>query len=68
MRALRLIADWEPRADYRPSDYEEETHRTVSGSKVWRNPRLELSQVPEPAPGESRMSARGCARCGAATS
>jgi len=66
MRALRLIADWEPRADYRPSEYEEETHRSTSGSKVWRNPRLELSQVPEPALGEYDVliEVANCGICG----
>jgi 2-desacetyl-2-hydroxyethyl bacteriochlorophyllide A dehydrogenase len=66
MRALRLIADWEPRADYRPSEYEEETHRTTSASKVWRNPRLELSQLPEPTLGEHDVliEVASCGICG----
>jgi threonine dehydrogenase-like Zn-dependent dehydrogenase len=66
MRALRLIADWEPRAGYTPSDDELETHRTSSGSKVWRSPRLELSDLPEPALGEHDVliEVANCGICG----
>jgi scyllo-inosose 3-dehydrogenase len=66
MRALRLIADWEPRDDYRPSEYEEETRRTTSGSKVWRNARLELAEVPDPTPGahEVLIEVANCGICG----
>jgi len=66
MRALRLIADWEPRPGYTPSPYEEETRRTYRGSQVWRNPRLELFQAPEPAPGEHEVLVEiaNCGICG----
>jgi threonine dehydrogenase-like Zn-dependent dehydrogenase len=66
MRALRLIADWEPRADYQTTDDEEEMRRTSSGSKVWRNPRLELSTMPEPSLGEHdvMIEVANCGICG----
>jgi (R,R)-butanediol dehydrogenase/meso-butanediol dehydrogenase/diacetyl reductase len=66
MRALRLIADWEPRAGYVPSEAEEETRRTYSGSRVWRNPRPELREVPDPAPGEHEVivEVANCGICG----
>ena len=66
MRALRLIADWEPRSGYTPSPYEEETRRTYSASKVWRSPRLELFQAPDPTPGEYEVliEVANCGVCG----
>jgi 2-desacetyl-2-hydroxyethyl bacteriochlorophyllide A dehydrogenase len=66
MRALRLIADWQPRSGYTPSPYEEETRRTYSGSKVWRNPNLELFEVPDPAPREHEVlvEVANCGICG----
>ena len=66
MRALRLIADWQPRSGYTPSPYEEETRRTYSGSKVWRNPKLELFEVPDPAPREHEVlvEVANCGICG----
>jgi threonine dehydrogenase-like Zn-dependent dehydrogenase len=66
MRALRLIADWYPRADYAPTEYEVELRRSSHGSKVWRNPRLELSEVPEPQLGEYEVMVEvvNCGICG----
>jgi scyllo-inosose 3-dehydrogenase len=66
VRALRLIAGWSPRAGYAPSAYEEETRRTYSGAQVWRNPRLELCQVPDPSPGEHEVliEVANCGICG----
>jgi len=66
MRALRLIADWNPRIGYAPSAYEEETRRTYSGAKVWRHPRLELCQMPDPAPGshDVLIEVANCGMCG----
>ncbi len=48
MNALRLLADWQPKASYQPNPREQETHRVLSGSQVWQNPRLEYGPVPEP--------------------
>lgn len=48
MKALQLIADWQPKANYHPSEREQKTHRTFASSQVWKNARLELSTLPDP--------------------
>jgi scyllo-inosose 3-dehydrogenase len=48
MNALQLLADWQPKATYQANQRELETHRVLSGSQVWRNPRLEFGQVATP--------------------
>jgi scyllo-inosose 3-dehydrogenase len=48
MKALRLHADWRPRAGYTPSDEETRSLKAKAGSMVWKDPSLELSSVPDP--------------------
>lgn len=47
MRALQLSADWQPKSDYQLSEEETRTQKVKSGSSVWRNPRLELTTLPD---------------------
>ncbi len=49
MNALRLHADWHPRPGYTPTPTEIETRIAQTGSAIWRNPRLEYGDIPEPA-------------------
>ncbi|MCL6431408.1 MAG: hypothetical protein K6V36_11220, partial [Anaerolineae bacterium] len=49
MKALVLTADWDPRPGYVPSDWEETTRKAITGSSVWRHPRLEVKEAPQPA-------------------
>ncbi|MGC9529272.1 MAG: scyllo-inosose 3-dehydrogenase [Candidatus Bipolaricaulaceae bacterium] len=66
MQALVLQAKWEPRDTYQVSEFETKTGKAVEGSSVWRHPRLELKQVPEPTagPGELLLRVRACGVCG----
>jgi scyllo-inosose 3-dehydrogenase len=48
MNALQLIADWNPKPNYQPSELELQTRKVKSGSSVWHNPRLELNELPDP--------------------
>ena len=66
MNALRLLADWQPKDSYSPSLRELETHRVLSGSQVWRHPRLELGSVPDPIlqPDEVMVQVEAVGICG----
>lgn len=66
MKALQLVADWQPKPDYKPTEAEERTHRTFSGSMVWKNPRLEIGPVPDPqiAPDEILIEVGAVGICG----
>ncbi|MFO7729460.1 MAG: alcohol dehydrogenase, partial [Spirochaetia bacterium] len=45
MKAVRLYADWEPKDDFKLGWKDVEYTQTYLGSKVWRNPRLEIEEV-----------------------
>ncbi len=48
MKALTLHAEWAPKPEYQPSAYEERTRQTANANMVWKNPALELGEVPDP--------------------
>ncbi len=48
MKALVLSAQWDPRPDYRVSEWEKTTGKVVTGSSVWRYPKLEIKEWPDP--------------------
>ena len=68
MKALRLEADWEPRpeasATLDPADVSARVARR--GNQVWRNPRITVSQLPDPSPraDEVVIGVRACGICG----
>ena len=68
MKALRLIADWEPRHDGEakvdPANAGARLARR--GNQVWRNPRIELASLPDPTPrsDEVIIRVRACGICG----
>ena len=66
MKGLVLSADWDPRADYAVSAWETQTGKAITGSAVWRNPRLEVSEVPRPeiAPDQVLLKIKACGVCG----
>jgi len=43
MKALVLDAKWEPRPDYQVSEWEKRTGKAITGSSVWRHPKLRRS-------------------------
>ncbi|MCS7220533.1 MAG: scyllo-inosose 3-dehydrogenase [Anaerolineae bacterium] len=66
MKALVLDAQWDPRPDYPLSDWERATGKAITGSSVWRYPRLEVREVPEPTPKPDQVLIRvkACGVCG----
>ncbi|MEZ4632529.1 MAG: alcohol dehydrogenase catalytic domain-containing protein [Deinococcales bacterium] len=48
MQALQLLADWQPKANYPLNSHEQTSRKVQSGSAVWKNPRLNLSKLPDP--------------------
>jgi hypothetical protein len=69
MRALIAEADWAPRSNYPLSDHEKESRHVVVGSQVWRNPRLEIRDIPMPSIAEDEVLIRvgACGICGSDT-
>ncbi|RMF67206.1 MAG: alcohol dehydrogenase [Calditrichaeota bacterium] len=66
MKGLVLSAEWDPRKDYPLSDFEKQTRKAITGSNVWRHPRLSLETVPDPTPGPDDVVLRVnyCGVCG----
>jgi threonine dehydrogenase-like Zn-dependent dehydrogenase len=66
MRAVSLNADWEPKPDFKLGSKDIEGKLTYLGSKVWRNPRIEIVEknVPEPGPEEVLIEVKACGICG----
>lgn len=66
MKALVLEADWDPRPGYLPSESERRTGKAITGSSVWRHPKLQVREVDQPMPGptEVLIHVRACGVCG----
>jgi threonine dehydrogenase-like Zn-dependent dehydrogenase len=66
MKALVLQATWDPRPGYVPSEFEQTTGKAVTGSSVWRYPKLEVLEVEQPVPGPTEVLIRieACGVCG----
>lgn len=66
MKALVLRADWDPRPEYPLSDWEKRTGTAVTGSSVWRHPRLKVEEIATPAmaPDQVLVQVRACGVCG----
>jgi scyllo-inosose 3-dehydrogenase len=66
MKGLQLAAEWAPRPGYSLSEFERRTRKAVTGSSVWRHPRLGIQDVAEPAlgPQDVRLRPRACGVCG----
>ncbi len=66
MKALVLTAKWDPRPDYRVTEAEQVTRKAVTGSSVWRIPRLSIETLSEPVPGpkDVLIKPRACGVCG----
>ena len=66
MKGLVLDAKWDPRPDYKVSDWEKETGKAISGSNVWRYPKLEVREWPNPelGPHDVLLEVQACGVCG----
>ena len=66
MKGLVLDAVFEPKPDYRVSDWEEETGKAITGNSVWRHPKLEVREKPDPVikPDQILLEVQACGVCG----
>lgn len=66
MKGLVLDAAWDPRPDYALSDWERETRTAISGSNIWRHPKLEVREWEEPevGPRDVLLDIQACGVCG----
>ena len=66
MRALMVEADWEPRRGFDPTPKDAERHLARNGNLVWKNPRFQVVDLPEPSVGQDEVliRVRACGVCG----
>jgi threonine dehydrogenase-like Zn-dependent dehydrogenase len=66
MKGLVLSAEWDPKADYAVSEWEKKTGKVITGNAVWRHPKLEVKEVPQPeiSPDQVLLRIRACGVCG----
>lgn len=66
MKGLVLDAKWDPRPDYPLSEWEKQTGKAITGNSVWRYPKLEVRDWPDPEPGPQDvvLAVQACGVCG----
>ncbi|MBN2416922.1 alcohol dehydrogenase catalytic domain-containing protein [bacterium] len=66
MKTVCNFADWDPRPEFTLGAKDVEGKLTYLGSKVWRNPRIEIveKEVPVPGPSEVLIEVKACGVCG----
>ena len=66
MKTVTLFADWEPKPDFKLGYKDIDGKLSYLGSKVWRNPRLEMidKPIPKPGPGQVIVKVKACGICG----
>jgi len=66
MQGLTLNADWVPRQGFTFGSKDIEGRKAYLGSRVWKNPKLEMREydIPSPGPGEVLLKIRACGICG----
>jgi len=66
MKGLFLDAKWEPKKDYKVSDFEKKTGKAITGNSIWRNPKLEVksADIPKPKADELLIRIKACGVCG----
>jgi len=66
MQGLVLDAVWEPKVDYVVSEWEQKTGKAITGSSIWRYPKLEVRDCPDPKPGpkDVLLEVQACGVCG----
>lgn len=66
MKAVRLKAEWAPKADFVLGPKDIDGKLTYLGSKVWRNPEVTVEEVPSPeiADDEVLVEVNACGICG----
>ncbi|HEX9970502.1 MAG TPA: scyllo-inosose 3-dehydrogenase [bacterium] len=66
MRTVSLMADWKPKADFKLGHKDIDGKLTYLGSKVWKNPRIEIVEKNTPVSGadEVLIEVKACGICG----
>jgi threonine dehydrogenase-like Zn-dependent dehydrogenase len=66
MKGLILDALWEPKPDYGVSAWEKETGKAITGNSIWRHPKLEVKEKPDPEikPDQVLLEVQACGVCG----
>ena len=66
MRTVSLMADWQPKPDFKLGHKDIDKKLTYLGSKVWKNPRIEIVEkdTPVPEPHEVLIEVKACGICG----
>jgi threonine dehydrogenase-like Zn-dependent dehydrogenase len=69
MKALQYSAEWKPKEGYPLSQREIEDKRAMRGNLVFRNPSLQLTDIPlrDLEPGEALLKVGACGVCGSDT-
>ena len=66
MKGLVLDATWDPKPDYKVSDWEKQTGKAITGNSIWHNPSLEVKAWPDPevGPQDVLLEIQACGVCG----
>jgi threonine dehydrogenase-like Zn-dependent dehydrogenase len=66
MKGMVLDAKWDPKPDYKVSEWEKKTGKAITGNAIWHNPTLEVKDWPDPKPGpkEVLLQIQACGVCG----
>ncbi|MGC9349081.1 MAG: scyllo-inosose 3-dehydrogenase [Anaerolineae bacterium] len=66
MKGLVLDAKWDPKPGYEVSEWEKRTGKAITGNAIWRHPKLEVRDWPDPQPGpqEVLIEVQACGVCG----
>jgi len=66
MKGVTLVADWDPKPDFKLGTKDVDGRQTYLGSLVYRNPRLEIREydIPTPGPNEVLLQVKACGICG----
>ena len=66
MKTVSLKADWTPKPDFKLGSKDIDGKLTYLGSKVWKNPNVEIVEkpIPKPGPGQVIVQVKACGICG----
>jgi len=66
MQGVTLVADWDPKPDFKLGAKDIEGRQTYLGSLVWRHPRIEIREydIPTPGPEEVLLQVKAVGICG----
>ena len=65
-KTVTLVADWDPKPDFKLGAKDIEGKLSYLGSQVWKNPTIKIIEksIPKPGPGQVIVKVRACGICG----